>query len=489
MGWTRLRADAQTERKAPPVSIAHALLFSDDPELIATVREVAGSVRNLRLRVPGAMVECKVGHSVQDSALVLLHVSTDQHAERAAELLGDQAKTARPTPILILSDCHQSQQALQLLRKGAADYLSRPLDLNRLGYLIDSLTVRARYAESARAAVPVVASLGDEEAFLYNPSAQMGKVIEQVKRVAPRDTTILLTGETGTGKTSLARVVHEISPRRSQPFLVVNCGSLSASLIESELFGHVKGAFTGADRDRTGKCAEVGQGTLLLDEIDALTPSLQAKLLRVVEERVFEPIGSNRTMRLEARLIVASNRNLEEEVAAGRFRSDLYYRFSVVGFHLPPLRERRPLIVPLVKQFIRTFSARHCGPVLGISDQAVHALENYDWPGNVREVRNAIERAVALCAGKEIGLEDFPAALQQAAGNIQVVAPPVAAAVPADTGSLARTKEAAEAQRIVAALQKNKNNRLRAAVELGISRMTLYKKLHRYGLIPQGGRV
>src|SRR5262249_10904242 len=150
-----------------------------------------------------------------------------------------------------------------------------------------------------------------------------------------QDTTILLGGETGTGKTSLARVIHDLSPRREHPFLVVNCGSLSANLIESELFGHVKGAFTGADRDPTGKSAEVGRGTLLLDEIDALPPDLQAKLLRVVEERVFEPIGSNRSVRLEARLIVASNRHLDQEVSAGRFRTDLYYRLNVVGFYLP----------------------------------------------------------------------------------------------------------------------------------------------------------
>jgi DNA-binding NtrC family response regulator len=306
--------------------------------------------------------------------------------------------------------------------------------------------------------------------------------MEQVRRVAPQDTTVLLGGETGTGKTSLARVMHELSPRRARPFLVVNCGSLSANLIESELLGHVKGAFTGADRDRTGKCAEVGGGTLLLDEIDALTPPLQAKLLRVVEERLFEPLGSNRTARLEARLIVASNRDLEEEVAAGHFRSDLYYRLNVVAFHLPPLRERRHIIRPLAEQLVRDFAARNGRPVRGIAAEAMRALESYDWPGNIRELRNVIERAVALCAGPLIGVADLPQALRPAA---EAGAPALALASPpaVEAGPLARAKEAAEAQRISAALQKHNNNRQRAASELGISRMTLYKKLHRYGLM------
>src|SRR5262245_17871095 len=175
---------------------------------------------------------------------------------------------------------------------------------------------------------------------LYNGGAGMDRLMEQVVRVAPQETTVLLTGATGTGKTRLAGVIHELSPRRAEPFLIVQCGALAPALIESELFGHVRGAFTGADRERTGKVQAAGQGTLLLDEIDALAPAQQAKLLRVVEERVFEPVGSNRTVPVRARLIAATNQNLEAEVTAGRFRKDLYYRLNVVGFDLPPLRER-----------------------------------------------------------------------------------------------------------------------------------------------------
>jgi DNA-binding NtrC family response regulator len=203
-----------------------------------------------------------------------------------------------------------------------------------------------------------------------------------------------------------------------------------------------------------------------------------------VEERVFEPIGSNRSQRLEARLIVASNRPLEQEVAAGRFRSDLYYRLNVVGFYLPPLRERRHLVQPLVEHFIREFAARNNRPVRTITAAALFALEDHDWPGNIRELRNTIERAVALCAGVDIGIDDLPASVRAACAPPKGNPPFPGLSLPSVAGPLARTKEAAEALRITTALQKHNNNRLRAAAELGISRMTLYKKLHRYGLVP-----
>jgi two-component system response regulator HydG len=386
------------------------------------------------------------------------------------------------------------------LRKGAADYLGRPLDLGRLAYVADILTIRARYA-SPPPEKPATESiqLGSEQPYLYVPSGPMGLLMQQVRRVAPQETTILLTGETGTGKTCLARLIHEMSPRREKPFLTVNCGSLSVNLIASELFGHIRGAYTGADRDRTGKFSEVGTGTLLLDEIDALPVELQSQLLRVVEERVFEKVGSNRTLRMEARLIVATNRALDQEVAAGRFRSDLYYRLNVVGFHLAPLRERRDLIPALTEHFVALFASRNGRPMRGLTPDSLQTLQSYAWPGNIRELRNVIERAVALCPSELIEAEDLPEVVRQASA-----APPatglVAALMNGMTNghvnghanrhlngaageTLAKTKEDAEIRRITQALARHKNNRLRAAAELGISRMALYKKLHRYGLM------
>jgi transcriptional regulator with PAS, ATPase and Fis domain len=314
--------------------------------------------------------------------------------------------------------------------------------------------------------------------------AEMLQMREQVTRLIPQDTTLLLTGETGTGKTRLARLIHELSPRRNEPFLVVDCGAVSANLVESEMFGHVKGAFTGADRDRAGKFAAVGRGTLLLDEINSLPLPLQAKLLRAVDDRTFEPVGSERSQPLRARVIAATNANLDAEVEAGRFRADLYFRINVVGFFLPPLRERRPSIASLAEKFFSELAARNRPDVRGLTADVMEALEAYHWPGNIRELRNIIERAVALTAGPDVVLEDLPEPIRLAAVDSpdELPGPSPAISLARVSPTLAQSKEAAEVLRIKQALAKNNNNRLRAASELGISRMGLYKKLQKYGL-------
>jgi len=374
---------------------------------------------------------------------------------------------------------------LALLRLGVADYLARPLNLGRLAYLLDVLTLRARHVGSAPAtAMPLstdpVHLIEGDSSFVYMPASKMGRLMEQIKRIAPQDTTILLGGETGTGKSRLAGLIHQISPRRGKPFLTINCGALSASLIESEMFGHVKGAFTGADADRVGKFAAVGRGTLFLDELDSLPLTIQAKLLRAVEERVFEPVGSNKTQSMRARLIVASNQPLANEVDAGRFRSDLFYRLNVVAFTLPCLRERIEIVPHLVRRFIDEFAIRSGLSAHAIDAKAMLALEAHDWPGNIRELRNAIERAVALCPGHSIQLDDLP-------DHFHSLVPrspsPIVAAATEATTSLVESKEEAERVRIAEALGRHDNNKLRAAAELGISRMTLYNKLRKYGLM------
>jgi len=243
------------------------------------------------------------------------------------------------------------------------------------------------------------------------------------------------------------------------------------------MFGHVKGAFTSADANRVGKFTEVGQGTLFLDEIDSLPPALQAKLLRAVEEKVFEPVGSNKTQNLQARLIVASNKPLEQEVASGRFRADLYYRLNVVSFHLPPLRDRGDGISLLAHSFLTKF-VRPDQPGLSIAPEVLRALEAHHWPGNIRELRNVIERAVALSSGPTIQLEDLPPTFSDPGPSVSLKL------ADANTVStLAESKDQAERDRIEKALERNGNNRLRAAAELGISRMTLYNKIHKLGVM------
>jgi DNA-binding NtrC family response regulator len=453
------------------------LLRSSDPSLVSAVKEVVQTVGGVKVEVaPPEELSLRLGR--EPAALLMLHLAGPGDGTDAAKLMRQLQRLRIAVPVVVLSDGHDPEQELALLRLGAADFLTRPLNLGRLGYLVEKHTLTARLGPRPEVPPgPEVEALGEQDPLLYDSGEAMGQLMAQVRRLAPQDTTVLLGGETGTGKTRLARLLHELSARRDEPFLTVNCGCLSEHLTASEMFGHVRGAFTGADRDRTGKFAEVGGGTLLLDDIDALPLSLQAQLLRVVEERVFEPVGSNHSQSLRARLVVASNRPMADEVKAGRFRADLYYRLSVVGLFLPPLRECTSIIPHAARKFIAHFAAAAGRPVLRLTPAAVRALQAHDWPGNFRELRNVIERTVALCPGDTIDLPDLPDAFHSQAGDF---APPPATGIAA--APLARSKWEAEAVCILEALQQHNHSRSRAAAALGISRMTLYRKLHRYGL-------
>jgi transcriptional regulator with PAS, ATPase and Fis domain len=300
-------------------------------------------------------------------------------------------------------------------------------------------------------------------------------LIERLALVAEHDVPVLLTGETGTGKTRLARIIHDCSPRADQPFVTVPCGALPPLLIESELFGHVRGAFTGADRSRMGKLAAAGRGTLLLDEIDTLGLEQQAKLLCVLDNGEYQPVGGNDALRRACRIVAASNANLEERVRSGKFRSDLYYRLLVMPFHMPPLRGRVRDIAPLARDLAARYAAQFGKEPADISPEALADLESYSWPGNIRELDNVVRQAVLLSRSAVLLPCHLPAWVRK--GAVHVKPPATAAGNP-----LGDEREAAEWGLIRRVLAVHGRSRADAAQELGISRVTLYKKMKKYGL-------
>jgi DNA-binding NtrC family response regulator len=318
-------------------------------------------------------------------------------------------------------------------------------------------------------------------------TAKVKQMLSDLEVAAKHDVTVLLIGETGAGKTFLSRLIHEISPRHDEPFLPVACGALPADLIESELFGHVRGAFTSAHADKEGKFLAAGRGTILLDEIDVLGPDQQVKLLRVIESGEFEPVGSNRTYRSQARLIVASNLELQPLVQQGRFRPDLYYRLNMLKFEVPPLRARKPDIIPLAERFVHELSLKHGIHIDRIDDSLYTALYQYPWPGNVRELENVIQRAVIYCHDGVLTAQQLPSYIL-----LGVAGPTNDASVSLEgyqssgsatnPGSLGKQIGFTERDIIEQALFKNNYSRTSTAKSLGISRVTLYNKMKKYGM-------
>jgi transcriptional regulator with GAF, ATPase, and Fis domain len=335
---------------------------------------------------------------------------------------------------------------------------------------------------------------------IIGDSAAMATVLDITRRVAPSRASVLLIGETGTGKELVARAIHQLSPRSDGPYIRVNCGALSESLLESELFGHIKGAFTGAIDNKTGRFEAAHAGTLFLDEIASMSPKLQVKLLRVLQEREFERVGENRTIRVDTRVIAATNQDLEDEVSARRFREDLYYRLNVVPIHLPPLRERQSDIPLLVQHFLVKHSTENGRTLLRVHPEAMAQLQSYRWPGNVRELENYIERAVVLCSGDELLPEMLPPQVrgEKPRRTVQSRTLDVAAAVEElvrlavqsaqDDGNLyQRVVGAVERELITQVLVASDQVQIKTAARLGINRNTLHKKLMEFGIATRTG--
>jgi two-component system response regulator HydG len=369
-------------------------------------------------------------------------------------------------PVIIMTAYSSVDDAVDLIKRGAHDYLTKPLDFERLKLTLMRALDHHRVEERKREPRPEPGRL---DTPIIGRSPEILELLDMISYVAPTEATVLITGESGTGKELVAETLHRNSDRTAQPFVKVNCAALAENLLESELFGHEKGAFTGADRQRDGTFVQADGGTLFLDEIGETSAAMQVKLLRVLQEGELQRVGGNQTISVDVRIIAATNRDLEEEVEKGRFREDLYYRLNVVTLEVPPLRERQGDVELLAERFIERFAEKNRRTVESVSRECIQHLTAYPWPGNVRELENAIERGVILMRGNHLTEKSLPLALQK---HFQEN-PQAGTAKPA-------TLQEAEKVLIKQTLKETDGNKSEAARRLGITRKTLQNKLQKY---------
>ena len=371
-------------------------------------------------------------------------------------------------PVIVLTGHGTVENAVEAMRNGAYDFLTKPVDLGHLSLLVKrALQSRELLLKHRR----LEEELERQKGFtaMIGASAPMRQVFDTINRAAPSRASILITGESGVGKELVADAIHDLSPRKGKPLIKVHCAALAASILESELFGHEKGSFTGAVSRARGRFELAHEGTLFLDEIGEIDQNIQIKLLRVLQERKFERVGGEETLEVDVRLVTATNKDLKEEIEKGNFREDLYYRLNVVNIHVPPLRERKDDLPLLITAFLREFAEENGKRLEGIDDKARSALYAYDWPGNVRELRNCMESAVVMTRGPVISAEDLPPTVraQNDAGWIRI--------------PLGSTLEEAERIVIRDTLSAHKGNKSKAAEALAMGRKTLHRKLAEWG--------
>jgi NtrC-family two-component system response regulator AlgB len=441
------------------------LLIDDDLNLRKTLRLALETMGHRVSEVAdGAQAQEVLGHRQFEVAFLDLRLGREQGMDLLPALL----RLAPGLAVVVVTAYATIETAVEAMRRGAFDYLPKPFTPNQLRVVLDRAARIRRLQSHVEELEEQVRSIVPE-ADLQTKESAMRQALDVAFKAAPTDATILLRGESGTGKGVLAHAIHARSPRAAEPFITVHCPSLSAELLESELFGHARGAFTGAVQDTVGKVAAAEGGTLFLDEVGDLPLPLQPKLLRLLQEKRYERVGETRTRACDVRILAASNRDLQAAVAAGGFREDLLYRLNVIEVVVPPLRQRCQDIVPLAEHLLQFFARQTGKAVSGFTDEARDALLRYPWPGNVRELRNAIERGVILTAGPAVGLADLPA---------QVGAPPPGGRVEVG-GALTLEQLEAEHIRRILATQATLEE---AAAVLGIDPSTLYRKRKRYGL-------
>jgi DNA-binding NtrC family response regulator len=448
---------------------ARVLIIDDERSILDTVQ--------ILLRGEGFQVETRwnpveaveaLGDIAPDIVLTDIRMPTMTGLEVLAAVRAHDPEI----PVILMTAQASLQSAMQAVNQGAFYYLQKPFGNADLVALCQrAAQTRQLFSENKalkkeirrRDGTGVARPAGRHRAFV--------EVVRLAELVAPTESTVLITGESGTGKEILARYIHRLSEREAGPFVSVNCGALPENLLESELFGHVKGSFTGAHRDRDGLLVSARGGTFFLDEVGEMSPALQVKLLRALQEREVVPVGASHPLPIDVRIIAATNRDLDQEIRRGAFRSDLYYRLNVITMHLPPLREREDDVILLAEHFLRRLSEQ-AGAQLVLAPDAAAALQHYEWPGNVRELENALERAAILAKGATITADALPGRITTPAP-----APLVSERPPANP-----TLELVERAYILWVLQAEGGNKARAAEVLGIDPSTLYRKLNRYEL-------
>jgi len=454
---------AEARLSTPPVSRGHILIVDGEAHARSSLAEL---LRKERYQVETAADGFKALAKIEEVAPELLLTELSMPGLDGLALM-HKARALDPDleTVMMAADGAVST-AVAAMRQGAADYLGKPLDLDQLTLVLDRVLERRRLrleAGQLRQHLSAQRRLSN----MVGSSAQMQQVFEKVLQVAPSRASVMITGESGTGKELIAAAIHEHSARSAGPFVKLHCAALAETLLESELFGHEKGAFTGAATRRNGRLQQADGGTLFLDEIGEISPSVQVKLLRFLQEREIERVGSNETIKLNVRIVAATNHDLEQQVRDGEFREDLYYRLHVVTIHLPPLRERPSDIPLLAAHFLRMFSAENGKSIVGFADDALCALAHHAWHGNVRELENAIERAVVVCRGDEIRARDLGLVSDDRAPGVPVV----------PGASMAELERYA----ILTTLEHTRGSTSRAAEILGISPRKIQYRLHEYG--------
>ncbi len=420
---------------------------------------------------------------LENGQIELLLADINMPGVQPTEFLRDVRRKFPHVVVVVITGYGSIEGAVEATKIGAFDYLTKPIVDDEIRVVVEkAVRQQSLLFENQTLRQQLDLRFGLEN--IVGHDYKMLKIFDLVGAVADSRTTVLVNGESGTGKSLLARAIHHRSPRRDKPFIEIACGSLPETLLESELFGHTKGSFTGAIADKIGRFLAADGGTLFLDEINSASPAMQVKLLRVLQERAFEPVGSNETKQVDVRVILATNVDLQQLVAEGKFRQDLYYRINVVSIRMPNLRERLGDIALLSNHFLRHFCKETSREIVGFSEAALAAMARYNWPGNVRELENAVERAVVLCRRPQIDVEDLPETIQYYnPGSTMRVAGGAETAEDFTTPmSLEAALEGPERRIIEAALKRNAWNRQVTAAELDINRTTLYKKMRKYRL-------